>query len=303
MPEGEHPTPFERVIARRPAPDDLQERDFDQWLDVTWKERDDVSAASADDGAIAVGPEHTRDDDRIRYLAIASFNYTGTFPILLDIRRRPAREEDAGTCELGSIITHVMSRELEWYEYGADLVALRGAGVRLSWEAAQWLYAVGRAELDELHGEGLTLGERPRHIRLRLFHTPFTPSRKVPGTYLNDGTSDDDLEPPAAFAFVGAHRGSAARHARDHALLASVVCGLTRHPDSQIDQLLHDPDPDATHVLRDLLLQRGQPIEPLLRDRADASGLTEMPLVDVATIDDELGALWEQVIALDPMLE
>jgi hypothetical protein len=81
--------------------------------------------------------------------------------------------------------------------------------------------------------------------------------------------------------------GSATSHARDHALLASAVGGLTRHPDPPIDQLLHDPDPGATQVLHDLLLQRDQPIEPLLRDRARVRGFAETPLVDLDSIDDE----------------
>jgi hypothetical protein len=257
-------TPFERVIARRPALDDLAVRGFDRGIEVTSTEHALERDRSRDgDVDIAVGPELTRDED----------------------------------------ITGPFSRELEWYEYGADLIALRDAGVRLSWEAAQWLYAVGRAELDEVHASGRAISTRPRAIRLRLAHTPFTPSNHDPGRYLNDGTSDDGLELPAVFAFLGTQRGTAASHVRDHALLAAAVGGLTQHSDPQIDQLLHDPDPDATHVLRDLLLERGQSIEPLLRDRANVSGLAETPLVDEPTIDDEFEALWDQVIALDPMLE
>jgi hypothetical protein len=77
---------------------------------------------------------------------------------------------------------------------------------------------------------------------------------------------------------------------------------LTRHPDPQIDELLRDPDPAATQVLHDLLLQRGRPIEPLLRDLANVRGLPDAPLVDIDSIDDEFDALWSTVIELDPML-
>ncbi|HEY5937871.1 MAG TPA: hypothetical protein VIU61_24650, partial [Kofleriaceae bacterium] len=179
----------------------------------------------------------------------------------------------------------------------------RDAGALLSWESAQWLYEVGRAELDELHGGGNAMGGRPRQIRLRLFHRPFSPSRKVPGR-IHDRPHDDELEWPPVFAFVGGTRPlTDALRATDRALLASVVGGLTQHPTPEMDRLLRDPDPGSGDVLRDLLLERGQPIEPLLRDRVKGIDLPTVPLIDTETIDDELAALWNQVVSLDRMLD
>jgi hypothetical protein len=227
--------------------------------------------------------------------------YTNTFPIVLEIRRGPARDTDDGSCELGPIIHGVWSEHLEWYEYGADLIALRDAGIRLSWEAAQWLYVVGRSELDELHAQGLSIGPHARRIRLRLCHTPFSKSREHPGELLNSGPPDgEDCEEPAAFAFVGARPGASSL-LEDRARLARAIGGLTRHPDPEIDRLLSDPD--GLQVLRDLVLQRDEPVELMLGDLVEARGLPELPLVDDDSIDDELGALWKAVVELDPMLE
>ena len=86
-------------------------------------------------------------------------------------------------------------------------------------------------------------------------------------------------------------------------MLAFVVAGLTQHPVPAIDQLLRDSDPSSADVLRDLLIERGQPVEPLLRDRVTGIDLPTVPLIDADTLDDELAALWNQVVSLDRMLD
>ena len=293
-------TPFERVIARRPFSDDVRDglRSFGHSLDITWTD----TTARHDDGGIAVGPELTRDDERIRYLAIVHFMYTNSFPIVLDIRRGPARDTDDGTCELGPIINGSWSEHLEWYLHGVDLVALRESGYRMSWEAAQWLHAAGRTELDALHISGLSIGPHSRRIRLRLCHTPFSKSRENPGKLLSSGPPDgEDGEEPDVFAFVGARPGASSL-VQDRAQLAAAIGGLTRHPDPQLDSLLNDPDPAGLQVLRDLVLQRDRPTEALLLDRVGVGTLAEAPLGDNDSIDDELGVLWKAVVELDPML-
>jgi len=105
--------------------------------------------------------------------------------------------------------------------------------------------------------------------------------------------------------FVGGNptRGDDAACARELSTLAMAFAGLTRHVDATIDRLLQDPSPEAPLVLRDLLLERGDAVEALLRDRACESSLQLLPLADAPTIDDELAALWRRVIDLDPWID
>jgi len=294
-------TPFERVVAQRPAPDVLgnYERSFGRPLEIAWSTAT-IARYDINDGDVEfeLGPELGRSDGQIRYLCYIHSTYEGGFAAILDIRRGPATGDDAGSCELGPVMHYVM----EWYEHGADFVALRDAGVRLSWEAAQWLYAVGREELDDIHAGGKAVSPGRRSIRLGLFHKPYTESRKRPGRYLGtNAASSGEIEWPRVFAFIGRTARTESLRVSDRAALAFAVGGLTQHSDPAIDRLLHDPD--AGPVLRDLLLERGAAVEPLLRDRADATALDALPLADHGSIDDELRTLWHRVIALDPMMD
>ncbi|HEY5920070.1 MAG TPA: hypothetical protein VIV11_00305, partial [Kofleriaceae bacterium] len=100
-------TPFERVIAQRPHPWSVHELtcELDDALDVTWT-ASAIERHVIHDGdlSFAVGPELSRDEDRIRYLATASYVFTGTFTVILDIRRGPAQADDEGMCGLGPVM-------------------------------------------------------------------------------------------------------------------------------------------------------------------------------------------------------
>lgn len=87
------------------------------------------------------------------------------------------------------------------------------------------------------------------------------------------------------------------------AVLAGAIAALARHPDPPIDALLRDATPGATDVLRDLLLERARPAEPLLRDLAWTPGLPALALPEDAAIDRDLRALWGRVVELDPMID
>jgi hypothetical protein len=57
-------------------------------------------------------------------------------------------------------------------------------------------------------------------------------------------------------------------------------------------------DPDGAAVLRDLLLERAQPVAPLLA----AAALVELPAAEVEPASDaELAVLWQRVVALEPL--
>ena len=286
------PTPFERLIAQRPDPEELEgyrREDRARPLVITrW------DPASTDDMLHwYLGPELSRDADEFRQIVLLDSDYVGTMTVILRIRPGewvPGLGE--GHCDLGIILSSE-----DYYDFGADLAALRAAGVMLSWEAAQWVHAAGREQLFERHARGEVGNLTPRKIRLNLFHRP-TPE---------DTAANDDIPPPA-FAFESS-RG--ADPATELAVFARAILTLTQHPDPRIDQLLRDPDsrddrflsdPYARDVLRDLLLERGGPVEPLLGDAAELE-LDWLPPPPDADIDDELEALWNKVLELDPMID
>jgi hypothetical protein len=263
------PTPFERVISQRPDPDKLRAfcRMFDRELPVTWAEHA-VNRYAIEDGDVSIylGLELERVGEIARYLATINTSYEGAFSVVLSIRRGGALPSDDGTCELGGVVNYAP----EWYDFGADLGKLRDAGLALSWEAAQWLYAAGRDQLaeDSVYDE-LT----PRSIKLALFHRPYTLSKKTPGRHLGtNGASapDAEVEHPPVFLFASSPRtGTDAERANDRAQLARAIAGVMRHPDAAIDRLLRH----------------------------------ELALIDAPSIDDELEAMWNLVLRLDPMIE
>jgi hypothetical protein len=160
------------------------------------------------------------------------------------------------------------------YEAGASFGMLHDAGVQLSWDAAQWVYAAGRAQLDEVHATRKAYGNLvPRAIRLGSIREPFV--------FAGEATGRGDPK-------------------SDRVQLARAIASIASHPEPTIDRLLRDPV--GAEVLCDLLLERGRAIDPLLCELANVV-LPEARLVDHATIDDELAALWNRVLELDPLMD
>lgn len=276
------PTPFERLIAQRAEPELLANyqciapgRPF---TFSTWQ-------ANSLSHLLEwyLGPELSRDADEVRQIVQCDSRYVGSMMVVLRIRLgAPVPGLGEGYCELGTI----MSSE-EYYDFGADLAALREAGVTLSWEAAQWVHAAGRDQLFERRARGeVPGGLTARKIRLNLFHRP-TPE----APHANAG-----IQPPA-FAFESSSRDGDAATAL--VALARAIVGITHHSDPTTDRLLRDPS--SHDVLRDLLLERGGPVEALLGDAAKIE-VDWLPLPE-ADIDGELVDLWNKVLELDPMID
>lgn len=240
------------------------------------------------DLSFAVGFELARDEDRIRYVATASYLVTGAFNVILEIRRGPAREDDEGMCELGPVV-----RAYDTEFYGADLIELRDAGARLSWEAAQWLYEVAD-ERERWRQLELVVWPAMRTVVDAVGNVPGWRERtmKQPHPDLPRPTRDRLAVGVDLVELRSPGLASADRRAENIRSRAARVRGQRADaPPSSRDRLLRDPDPRSGEVLRNLLLERGQPVEPLLRDRVQGIDLPTLPLLDTDTIDDELAAL------------
>lgn len=166
----------------------------------------------------------------------------------------------------------------EPYEFGASIARVVASGFRLSWPAVQWLHAALQLEAPDHRG---TTWPQTEPLRLALL---------APSEW---GTGRPHRS--AGFAFSEL-RG------RPPPAMAAEVLALGAPPDGKIAALLADPDPAAIEILRDLVLQRGAPIEAVLRQRLAVAELPELPCEDAPGIDDEFAALWLRVIALDPMI-
>lgn len=291
--------PFVRLVRQRPALAELwrYKRKLERPLEITFKSDRGVGALEPGEVRWELGPELSRKGSYVKYVATYLSTHEGSYSVVLHVREgdlEPGDDPEA-TCELGAILT-----SYEWYEFGTDLVTLRESGFRLSWDAAQWLYETARAELVDLHHDhGKAHGAlSPRHIRLALFDTPYGSHNHA---YL-PRHADGDVPAPVKFLYGSTDSASDEQRAAELSILALAIAGLTTHPDPQIDQLLRDDA--AGEVLGDLLLERGQPVEWMLRDRTNAA-LLILPLAgeDDETIDDELEALWHRVLELDPMID
>jgi hypothetical protein len=290
---GREPTPTARLIAQRANTDHLYGciRELDRPLEIRWE----PSMGDHEPGDVTwqLGPELSRSPDLVKYAASYYSIHEGRFHVVLEIRPGELHPGDQpqGTCELGAIL-----QSFELYEFGVDLVRLRESGFRMAWTSAQWLYAAARDELVALHHDGGKAhgALAPRHIRLGLFETPYA-------NY--DRPRTDDEPPPFKFLYGSRDSASDSQRAAELALLASTIASITAHPDPRIDRLLHDPSPGAHEVLRDLLLQRGEPVDLLLRDRTNTPGLALKPLDDDEAVDADLCAMWDRAVLLDPMMD
>ena len=293
-------TPFERLVRQRPDPAALWKfkRKLDRPLEIAFDPR--MGLTEPGEVTWDLGPELSRRGTYVKYVATYHSIHEGSFSVVLHIREGVPEPEDEpeGGCELGAVLS-----SLEWYELGTDLVTLRDSGFRLSWEAAQWLHAAARDELVDLHHDGGKAhgAIEPRHIRLALFDTPY-------GNYniaYLPRHADGDVPSPVKFLYSSTISASDEVRAAELDTLARAIAELTTHPDAQIDRLLRDPSPGASEVLRDLLLERGDPIDALLRDRTRTQALPagSLPGEHDEAIDDELEALWHRVLELDPMID
>lgn len=277
-----HPA-VRRLIAQRADPDYLYRHMRDHPPPDLWRSLE--SLESSEGLSWRLGPELARDGDTIEYLAQYDSFYEGTHVVVFPVRPGELVERDG---------KYMFTKDIdnpEFYEPGADVVMLRAAGMRLSWPAAQWLYEAARVELDEIHhANGNLHGRlRARRVRLALFHRSYS-----------ERDRDDAPPPPILLVRCATMGGSDAERAFEREMLALAIAGLTTHPDPTIDRLLHDPA--GADVLRDLLLQRGQPVEQMLLDRAYLSDVAT-PLADDKSIDDELCDLWNHVLRLEPMID
>ncbi len=236
-----------------------------------------------------LGPQLSKRGDITTYVLVWSDPHTGTYLSVIQIRDGERRPGDQGTCKLGAIVD-----QTQWYEHGVDLVTLAASGFRLGWAAGQWLHAVGRRDLIELHHAGGKIhgALRPKRIRLGLLDA--TPDHRKHSTL----SQELDVFPPVLFLDGKMHAGDDAQRAQELAVLAAAIAELTRHPNPRVDALIRDPA--GCDVLRDLLLQSDVPVDSLL---GDLVGLESGPLPDDETIDRDLRALWTRVMELDPMLE
>lgn len=289
--------PFVRLVRQRPDPDALSNyrRELKRPLEIEFRDR------AVGDVTWNLGPELSRDGTYVKYVATYHSDYEGTHSVVIHVREGELQPGDQpeGTCELGALLV-----SFEWYEFGADLVALRDSRFRLSWEAAQWLYEAARAELVDLHHDGGKAhgAIEARHIRLALFDTPYGNYNQAYLPRHARGT----VPAPCKFLYGATNSADDDARAEELATLALAIAELTNHPDPQIDRLLRDTSPGAHEVLGDLLLERGRTaVEKLLRDRAKSSVLHIQPLVgeDDEAIDDELEGLWHRVLELDPMID
>jgi hypothetical protein len=292
-------TPFERLVRQRPEPDALwgYRRELERPFEITFKR-----AGYEEPGEVTweLGPELSRAGSLVKYVATYHSIHEGTYSVVLHVREGELEPQDdpEGTCELGAILN-----SMEWYEFGTDLVTLRESGFRLSWTAAQWLYEAARGELVDLHHDaGKAHGAiAAHHIRFALFETPYRQHTQP----LQPRHLDGEIPPPVLYLYSSRSSASDVERAVELAVLAHAIASLTTHPDPEIDRLLRDPSIGSHEVLRDLLLERGQPVELLLIDRTNTPSLARLLLAgaDDEAIDDELEALWNRVLELDPMID
>jgi hypothetical protein len=188
------------------------------------------------------------------------------------------RYMDIGTGRGGTAV-------LNYYSYGTSLAALRDAGVALSWSTACCLHAAATHPLRELHATGRAHGAlTARRVRLSLFSE-------------HNGTG---ANPPIRYvASLGTAITDEVRRA-ELRLVAETIGAMTRHPDDAVERLLRDPA--ARDVLRDLVLERGTPVDHLLADQLDVD-VPAADCDDVPIIDRELDALWDRVASLEPLIQ
>jgi hypothetical protein len=278
---------YVRVVRQRPSVDELW--DCREWTAEPIRLQIDPEYGEYGEEDWHLGPQLSRRGDITTYVLIWSDPHTGTYPSVIQIRDGERRPGDQGTCELGAIVD-----QTQWYEHGTDLVTLAASGFRLGWTAAQWLHAVARLDLIDLHhAAGKIHGAlRAKRIRLGLLDT--TPDHRK----FSALSQELDVFPPVLFLDGSMQAGDDARRAEELAVLAGGIAELTRHPDPRVDALIRDPA--GWEVLRDLLLEGDVAIDPLL---GDLVGLEAGPPPDDTTIDRDLRALWTRVMELDPMLE
>ena len=157
-------TPFERLIAQRPDPHDLWEFQKEVGRRLRARLRDEENREERDGPdeitRFYLSHELSRKDAEIRYVVGWENDYVGGGTCILRVRigsLRPGDEPEAET-ELGTVIG-----QCEYFE-GADLYAVRDAGVRLSWPAACWLYGAAHETLVAIHHQnGKRHGRMPRH--------------------------------------------------------------------------------------------------------------------------------------------
>jgi hypothetical protein len=276
--------PYVRVVAQRPSADELWE--CREWTVNPIKLELDPELAYDDDWHL--GPQLSRHGDLTSYALIWSQENTGDYVSIIEIRDGERRPGDQGSCEHGAIVD--LS---QWYEYGTDLVTLAASGFRFGWTAAQWLHAALRLDLLDHHANRQIHG-RLRAKRIRLALLDATPDHRS----FSKRADELDVFPPVLFLDSHAQAGTDAQRAAELATLAAAIAAFTQHPDPRIDALLHDPP--GRDVLRDLLLERTAPVDPLL---ADLLGLPAGPLPDDDTVDPDLRALWQRVMELDPLIQ
>src|SRR5262245_34543863 len=139
---------------------------------------------------------------------------------------------------------------LSTYSFGASLAALREADAQLSWPAACCIHAVVADPLRALHRRGRLHGAlTAARIQLVLYPDVWSP-----------GYSPIRLLAPRG------QPGDAAAGRAELAIAASAIGSLTHHPDERVERLLRDPSPNARDILRDLVLERGEPVPWLLAD-------------------------------------
>ena len=278
---------YVRVVRQRPSTDHLWE--CREWTAIPIRLQIDPEYGVYGEDDWHLGPQLSRRGDITTYVLIWSDPHTGTFPSVIQIRDGERRPGDQGTCELGAIVD-----QTQWYEHGTDVVTLAASGFRLGWAAAQWLHAVARLDLIDLHhADGNVHGAlRAKRIRLALLDT--TPD----GRKLSALSQELDVFPPVLFLDGSMHAGTDGQRAEELAVLARAIAELTRHPDPRVEALIRDPV--GCEVLRDLLLEGRVPVDPLL---GDLVGIEAGPPPEDEAIDRDLRALWTRVMEIDPMLE
>ncbi len=279
---------YVRIVRQRPSGDELW--DCQQWTGDPIRLHIDPEYGVYGEEEWRLGPQLSRRDDITSYVLIWSDPHTGTFPSVIQIRDGERRPGDQGTCELGAIVD-----QTQWYDHGSDVVTLAASGFQLGWAAMQWLHAVARCDLIDVHHAGGKIhgALRAKRIRLGLLDTTPDHDRKFSAL-----SRELDVFPPVLFLDGGMQDGDDARRAAELAVLAGAFAELTRHPDAQVDALIRDPA--GRDVLRDLLLEGDVPVDPLL---GDLVGLDAGPPPEDPTIDRDLRALWRRVMELDPMLQ
>ena len=160
---------------------------------------------------------------------------------------------DIGICELGAV-------RISRFVYGASVAEL-GA---LSWPVARCLYDAFAEPLAFIHEDGSVHGAlTARRLRIAL------------------------EDHPVRLIAPQQRKGDRAAQLHELAILARAICEHARHPDPEIAALL---EPDAHGVLRDLLLERGAPVDSLL---AGLCAISELPCAASDPPDDgELASLW-----------